>query len=72
MSDALADAVSSNDLGQVIDIYTNAASEKMRAGDVDSASFLLTQGWIFALDADDPRATEIHAQLVALGRETEE
>ncbi|MEO0919008.1 MAG: hypothetical protein AAFY31_18850 [Pseudomonadota bacterium] len=72
MSDALEVALATNNLRRVIDIYTSAAAERRRAGDINAACFLLTQGWIFALEADDPRAADIRAELILLGRETEE
>jgi len=51
----------------LVELYTLAADQ---AAHVDAACFYLTHAYIFALDADDPRKTALHARLVAEGRET--
>ena len=71
VSDDLQAAIQAGDLTRVVDIYLDGVAVKDAAGNKDSAGFLLTQAWIFALEAGDPRATEIRARLIAEGRENE-
>lgn len=55
------------DSSALITLYGTAAAQ---AADIDTACFYLTHAYIFALEADDVRATVLRAQLVAHGRET--
>mgnify|MGYP001816605539 CR=1 FL=1 len=58
----------SGDLSDLIRLYGEAAERAEAAGDIDRAAFFLTHAWIFALDAGDVRATELHSRLAAWGR----
>lgn len=60
-----------HDLNRLVRGYTEAADLAEGEDDTDRACFFLTQAWIFALDAGDPRAMELKARLVAHGREVE-
>lgn len=54
---------------RLVDLYAEAGALADAAGDVDAACFYVTQAYVFALQADDPRANELHAVLKARGRE---
>lgn len=69
MSDELRAAIDAGALRRVVDLYLDAAAVSDAAGDTDNAGFLRTQAWIYALEAGDPRAGKIRAELVADGRE---
>ena len=49
----------------LIDLYAEAADDASE----DEAAFFLTHAMVFALEAGDPRAEDIRARLVAMGRE---
>lgn len=76
MTDALEQALdvafAANDLRMISDVYEQAAHVKAAAGDNYGAGFLLTQAWVYALEAGDPRAVELRARLIAQGRESEQ
>ena len=76
MSDALDEqlfaALDRYDLESVTGIYLQAAEMSEAEGDIPRSCFLLTQAWIYALEAGDRRAGNIRARLVAQGRETEQ
>ncbi|MEO0936851.1 MAG: hypothetical protein AAFY38_01710 [Pseudomonadota bacterium] len=59
-------AVAAGDTAALITVYTLAADQ---ARDVDTACFLLTQAYVYALEAGDARAATLRARLVAEGRE---
>ncbi len=56
----------SDDRAALIGLYTQAAQQ---AGDEDAACFFLTHAYVFALEAGDPRAADLHLRLKAAGRE---
>ncbi|WP_299414550.1 hypothetical protein [uncultured Sulfitobacter sp.] len=62
-------AHATGDVDALIGLYTQAADQ---ASDVDQACFFLTHAHVFALEAGDPRAQTLRAQLVSHGRETSE
>ena len=49
-------------------VYLEAADLASEVGDEDRAGFLMTQAWIFALEAGDPLARDCHKRLQELGR----
>jgi len=49
----------------LISLYARAAT----ISEGEAAAFYLTQSYIFALEAGDPRAASLRAQLVAIGAE---
>ena len=61
-------AHAAGDLTALVEGYVRAAEGAL---DSDQAGFFLTQAFIFALEAGDPRANDIKAQLVVQGREVE-
>ena len=65
-------AHAAGDKGKLVQGYTLAADQAEGDGDVGRACFFLTQAWVFALDAGDPRAAKLKARLVAHGREVEQ
>ena len=50
-------------------LYSEAADA---ANSVDAACFFLTHAYVWALDAGDPLAADLHARLCAHGRESGE
>ena len=69
---SLAVAMAAKDIAKVVETYMCAAEKSEAAGDRDQGCFLLTQAWVFALEAGDSRAEELRARLIAQGRETEQ
>ena len=61
----LLDAHRRGDRAQLITLYTAAAD----ASDGEAADFYLTHAYVFALEAGDERAKELHARLKSRGRE---
>ncbi len=61
----LLDAHASGDKQSLIGLYAAAAE---RSDDPARAAFYLTHAWVFALEADDPRANEYHTKLAGMGR----
>lgn len=59
-------AHAADDRRALIRLYTEAGD---CANDVDAACFYLTHAYIFALEAGVPEASQLHARLVAEGRE---
>lgn len=59
-------AHSDEDCAALIALYLEAAA---RVGADEAQGFYLTHAYVFALEAGDPRAHDIKAQLVAMGRE---
>ncbi|KMW56488.1 hypothetical protein AIOL_001442 [Candidatus Rhodobacter oscarellae] len=55
------------DKEKLVELYTAAADA---AEDVDQECFFLTHAYVFALDADDPRAQALRARLIDHGRES--
>jgi hypothetical protein len=62
---ALAAAHAARDAARVVTIYEAAAAGR----GIDAAAFLLTQAWVYALEAGDRRATALQERLRALGAE---
>ena len=62
-------AHASNDLHQLITLYTKAADGAEETHAIDRACFFLTHAWVFALEAGDARAATLKARLVRHGRE---
>jgi hypothetical protein len=65
---ALLRAHAADDGGTLVELYARAADLARQAGDADRAAFYLTHAWIFALEADHPRAPSLHRALAAEGR----
>ncbi len=54
------------DRAALVRLYTQAADA---AHDEDAAAFFLTYAYIFALEAGAAETAELHARLLAMGRE---
>ena len=63
---ALLDAHVRGDRAALVGLYAEAAEI---AGDARAAAFYLTQAYVYALEADDARASALRARLVDMGRE---
>lgn len=66
---ALIAADEAGDGPRLVALYAQAADGAEAAGDIDAACFYLTHAYVFALQAGDARASELHARLQARGRE---
>jgi len=66
LDDQLLEAHEHDDRPALIALYLEAGK---LAETEDAAGFYLTHAYVFALEAGDPRAPDIKAQLVAMGRE---
>lgn len=64
---ALLDAHASEDRVKLAALYAQAATE---AADDDARGFYLTHAYVYALEAGLAAASDLRAQLVAMGRET--
>lgn len=69
LNDQVLKAHEMGDQATLIDIYHMLGQEELAAGKITSACFLLTQAYVYALESNDPRATEIHETLKSHGRE---
>lgn len=66
LDDRLIAAHAVGDRAALVSLYAQAADA---VNDLDAACFYLTHAYVFALELDDPRATDLHARLKAEGRE---
>jgi len=55
---------------QLAKLYCLASQLKSGLGDENAAAFLMTQAYVFALEAGDPIAQKAHAYLRDIGRES--
>ncbi|MEM8749872.1 MAG: hypothetical protein AAGF28_06190 [Pseudomonadota bacterium] len=53
----------------LVELYREAASRKLSAGDNEAAGFLMTQAYVFALECHHPQRDILRDWLVARGRE---
>lgn len=63
-------AFSENDLKTIVSIYKSKAEFDLKAGDEESAYFLMTQAYIYALEGGFSVAKELKEILVLAGRES--
>jgi len=68
----LMSAHDARDLSLLSELYTEAAGLAENEGDIDRCCFFLTQAWVFAMDAGDPKAIPLKARLVAYGRDVDQ
>ena len=68
----LMSAHDARDLALLSELYTEAADLAELDGDIDRCCFFLTQAWVFAMDADDPKAKPLRARLIAYGRDVDQ
>lgn len=57
------------DQRSLVQLYTQAADDKEKQGDIDATCFFLTQAFIFALESGDANAADLNQRLVNYGRE---
>jgi hypothetical protein len=57
------------DNATLVRVYNELGNTELAEGRELEGAFLLTQAYVYALEADLPEAEEIHAALAALGRE---
>ena len=67
LDDALLAAHQAGDRAALVSLYREAAAG---ATSIDASCFYLTHAYVFALEIGDPRARDLHAELVAQGRES--
>lgn len=64
--------IAANETGDwpaLVDLYIQAARSSDSSGDQDAACYYLTHAYVFALQIDDARVDDLHAELKARGRE---
>ncbi len=66
---ALIKAHAADDREHLVSLYTKAADLAEASGDTDATCFYLTHAYVFALQAGDRRADNLHTRLVSYGRE---
>lgn len=66
INDALLAAHAAGDACRIATLYAQAAEQET---DIAARAFLLTQAYIFALEAGSAQAARLRADLVALGAE---
>lgn len=66
LDDMLLAAHARNDRRALVGLYAQAADS---VNDLNAACFYLTHAYVFALELGDARAADLHARLVAEGRE---
>lgn len=69
LDSSLIAAHEAEDSVQLVALYSQAADEAERAGNIDAACFFLTHAYVFALEDGSARAAHLHARLVSFGRE---
>ncbi len=57
------------DAHTLVRLYRAAGDAAEAAGEIDRACFLLTQAYVWALEAEHPATAALHARLKARGRE---
>lgn len=72
LEDRLLAAHAAGDAAVLSRLYTEAADDKERQGDLDAACFYLTHAYVFALDAGLPTAGVLNKRLVEYGRDIEQ
>lgn len=63
------DAHKSGNINILVDIYFMLGNEELKKSAIKSGCFLLTQAFVYALEAGDSRAQEIRQILISYGRE---
>lgn len=53
----------------LVALYTQAADERERAGDIDAACFYLTHAFVFGLECGSEAVRDLQARLWKYGRE---
>ena len=63
------DAHKNENINILVDIYFMLGNEELKKSAIKSGCFLLTQAFVYALEAGDSRAQEIRQILISYGRE---
>ena len=63
------DAHKNGNINILVDIYFMLGNEELKKSAIKSGCFLLTQAFVYALEAGDCRAQEIRQILISYGRE---
>jgi hypothetical protein len=63
------DAHKNGNINILVDIYFMLGNEELKKSAIKSGCFLLTQAFVYALEAGDSRAQEIRQILISYGRE---
>ena len=63
------DAHKNGNINILVDIYFMLGNEELKKSAIKSGCFLLTQAFVYALEAGDRRAQEIRQILISYGRE---
>lgn len=63
------DAHKNGNINILVDIYFMLGNEELKKSAIISGCFLLTQAFVYALEAGDSRAQEIRQILISYGRE---
>jgi hypothetical protein len=63
------DAHKNENISILVDIYFMLGNEELKKSAIKSGCFLLTQAFVYALEAGDCRAQEIRQILISYGRE---
>ena len=63
------DAHKNGNINILVDIYFMLGNEELKKSAIKSGCFLLTQAFVYALEAGDCRAHEIRQILISYGRE---
>ena len=63
------DAHKNGNINILVDIYFMLGNEELKKTAIKSGCFLLTQAFVYALEAGDSRAQEIRQILISYGRE---
>ncbi|MGI9349424.1 MAG: hypothetical protein ACR2OP_06340 [Amylibacter sp.] len=63
------DAHKNENIDILVDIYFMLGNEELKKSAIKSGCFLLTQAFVYALEAGDCRAQEIRQILISYGRE---
>lgn len=62
-------AHAAKDRDALIELYALAGEQAGSEGRAEACGFYLTHAYVFALEAGDPRAANLHARLKSAGRE---
>ena len=63
------DAHKNGNINILVDIYFMLGNEELKKSAIKSGCFLLTQAFVYALEAGDCRTQEIRQILISYGRE---
>lgn len=69
LNDAILRAHAEDDRAALVRLYRAAGDRAESIDETDAACFFLTQAYVFALEIGDPDADDLHARLLAYGRE---